>query len=118
MVIIWHLLGSLLLVALLCAGLLVIPAPVLGLRVLKSVAAVFGAFVLGLIIIQCCFVRMMHLDIPSLVAFWTISVLAYFYCERTRPRKQPNRRPATSAERELVDARRGVIEHPTRESEK
>ena len=84
MAVISHLLGPLLLVALLCAGLLLIVAPSLGLRALKNIAAVFGALLLGLMVIRSCLASLPHFDIPSALAFWTVSTLAYFYCERRR----------------------------------
>lgn len=108
--------GSVLLLFLTLSGLLLIVAPEMGRRLLKKAAAVFGALLLGLVLIQTFLATLLHLHIGRAIAFWLVSMLAYLYCEYHRPRNQANRQSGSSAERERVDARRVVIEHPTGES--
>ena len=108
--------GSVLLLFLTLSGLLLIVAPEMGRRLLKKTAAVFGALLLGLVLIQIFLATMLHPHIGNAIAFWTVSVLAYVYCEYHRRRKHADRPPGTSAERERVDAARVVIEHPAGES--
>jgi hypothetical protein len=107
---------SVLLLFLSLSGLFVIVAPEIGRCLLKKAAAIFGAVLLGLVLIQTFLATMLHLHIGNAIAFWTVSILAYLYCEYHRRRNHADRQHGTSAERERVDARHVFIEQPTGES--
>src|SRR5438046_813579 len=109
--------GSFLLMALVVAGLLLIVAPSYGQRLLKNTAAFAGLFILGIAMLEllvCNAAKIALRILPILYGrdafpLWSISVLAYFYCERHRSKKRPEQQSATSIERERVDARRVPI---------
>ena len=116
MALVWLLFRSLLIIALLFTGLLLIVVPRLGLRVLKGTMVHCATILLAMTAVQSFVATAMHFRGRGAVAFWTASALAYLYSERNRSKKRSDHQPMASVERERVDARGAFIRDADEES--